>query len=67
MDLSQKNEKKKRKSEIKKQDSIAAFLVTQVKSVVGNDWLVMNVGNIWLIFVGVEHQLGHRPVFFSSC
>ena len=66
--------RKKKESEIKKQDSIAASLETHVKlrdlkkiSVVGNDWLIMNVGNIWLIFVGVEHQLGHRPVFFSSC
>ena len=22
---------------------------------------------ILLIFIGVEYQLGHRPVFFSSC
>ena len=28
---------------------------------------IIIITNILLIFIGVEYQLGHRPVFFSSC
>ena len=28
---------------------------------------IIIITTILLIFIGVEYQLGHRPVFFSSC
>ena len=37
---------------------IASFITT---------FTIIIITNILLIFIGVEYQLGHRPVFFSSC
>ena len=37
---------------------IASFITT---------FTIIIITNILLIFIEVEYQLGHRPVFFSSC
>ena len=37
---------------------IASFITT---------FTIIIITTILLIFIGVEYQLGHRPVFFSSC